>query len=154
MSASVLLAPLVVSLILTAAESIEEINKKIELAPKNDGTARITTRFNDKDLLKKTLVEHGVNVVEESENRLVAEFNDGRICYERASVNEPFVLMVSEIGDTQCMIDELTAIETEYNSNVQSYTYDRVMQNLPEDMHFESEEVLEDDSIVITLTVE
>lgn len=153
MSVSVIFAPLVISMILTAAESIEEMRNKVSSVSQDEDVASIATRFNDAGLLKKTLEEHGINVMVESENRIVAEFSEGLICYERASANEPFMLTVSDIGDTQCLIDELTAIETEYGCNVQSYTYDRVMQNLPENMQVENEEVMEDDSIVITLSV-
>lgn len=75
------------------------------------------------------------------------------IVFRRLSADGPFVMDIGEVGDIQCLIDELDSIETEYNGNVQTYTYERVMNNLPEDMVVESEEVLEDNSIVLTLTV-
>ena len=66
----------------------------------------------------------------------------------------PFVMEISNISDVQCLIDEIDEIEHEYNGNVQQYTYERVVNNLPKGMAVSNEEVLEDDSILITLNVE
>ena len=53
--------------------------------------------------------------------------------------------------DVLCNVE---MIEKEYQSNVQTYTYERVLNNLPENMSIDNETVLEDDSILITLTVD
>lgn len=52
------------------------------------------------------------------------------------------------------VICSVKAIEHEYGSNIQSYTYNRIKSRLPDDMHLQSEEVLDDDSILITLTID
>ena len=112
------------------------------------------TRFNNQDMLLKTLEEHGIPVEVTADGRIFTPLGDGRIVYSRPSADSPFVMEISEIGDIQCLIDELIALEEEYNGNVQSYTYDRVVNQLPEGMSIESEEVTDDNTIVLTLTVD
>ena len=153
MSASAILIPLALSII-SGALSASDARKRLAAAPQNNGVAQIETRFNDASLLVKTLNEHGIQTFVESENRIITQFAEGRITYIRASEGAPFIMEVSEVGDIQCLLDELETIETEYQGNVQSYTYERVINNLPDGMTIESEQVLDDNSIVITLNVE
>ncbi len=51
------------------------------------------------------------------------------------------------------MKNELEELNEEYGLNVQSYTYEHVKDNLEEGMSIESEEVLEDNTIVLTINV-
>lgn len=60
---------------------------------------------------------------------------------------------VSNIKEADAILCNIRMIESEYNANVQSYEYTRIIENLPSNMSIESEEVLEDDSILITLNV-
>ena len=48
---------------------------------------------------------------------------------------------------------ELNDIDVEYDANVQSYTYEHVIENLPDNMSVEDEQVLEDNSILLTIAV-
>ena len=153
MSASAILLPMAISMI-AAALTPSKAKKQLAEAQQQQGTVCLETNFNDASLLQKTLQEHGVPVVQEAEECFVTQLDDAMIVFRRASADGPFVMDIGEVGDIQCLIDELDCIETEYNGNVQTYTYERVMNNLPEDMMVESEEVLEDNSIVLTLTVE
>ena len=152
MSASAILLPMAISMIAAALPPTKAKTQLAE-AQQQQGTVCLETSFNDADLLLKTLQEHGVPVVQEAEDRFVTQLDDATIVYRRLSADGPFVMDIGEVGDIQCLIDELDCIETEYNGNVQTYTYERVMNNLPEDMVVENEEVLEDNSIVLTLTV-
>lgn len=154
MSLTAIFVPIALSIIASSVESLSETKKKVATAPMNKGKATIKTRFNDSELLRKTLFEHGVNTRMVSPNHIVSLFPTGQITYSRSSEGMPFVMEISNIIDIQCLINELDEIENEYNGNVQQYTYDRVMNNLPKGMTVENEEVLEDDSILITLSVE
>jgi pentatricopeptide repeat protein len=61
-------------------------------------------------------------------------------------------LEVKGVKDMQDLKSSLDALENEYGRNVQAFTYNRVMCSLVEHgMGIEAEEVLEDDSIVLTL---
>ena len=113
----------------------------------------LETKFCDASLLMKTLQEHGIHVAQPDADHIVTEFDEAVITYSRAGEGAPFMMEVRAIGDIECLLSELDAIEIEYKGNVQSYVYDRVTSHLPESMSVESEEVLEDDSIVITVNV-
>ena len=154
MSLTAIFVPIALSIIASSVESLSETKKKVSAAPKNNGRATVKTRFNDAAILRRTLFEHGVNTRTISKNCIVSLFPTGQITYTRSSEGMPFVMEISNITDVQCLIDELDEIEKEYNGNVQQYTYDRVMNNLPKGMSVENEEVLDDDSILITLSIE
>ena len=154
MSLTAIFVPIALSIIASSVESLPETKKKVAKVPTNQGKATIKTRFNDSEILRRTLLEHGVNTREVSPNHIVSLFPTGQITYIRSSEGMPFVMEISNITDVQCLIDELDEIEKEYNGNVQQYTYDRVMNNLPKGMVVENEKVLDDDSILITLSVE
>lgn len=152
MSLSALLVPLAIALLATAENAREGAIK----ASRQPARSRqpIPSRFRDNNLLKKTLEEHGVDVEEVSKNRINARFADGSLSYIRNNSKEAFSIDLSAVECIDALIEELDQIAAEYASNVQGYTYKRVKENLPEEMAIEKEEVLDDNSILITLTVE
>ena len=152
MSASAILVPLAISLIASAITP-SKARKQIAAAQQQQQRICLETPFNDADLLLKTLQEHGVPITQEAEDRFVTQLDNTTIVYRRLAEGSPFVMDIGEVGDIPCLMDELDCIENEYNGNVQTYTYERVMNNLPEGMVVESEEVMEDNSIMLTLTV-
>ena len=152
MSLSAILVPIAISLIASAATPPAQLRKKLA-ASRATGKVSLPTRFNDTDLLLKTLHEHGLPAMMQADGSIATQLGQGSITYARASADGPFIMEVSEVGDIQCLIDELDCIENEYNGNVQTYTYERIMSHMPPDMTVESEEVMDDNSIVITLNV-
>ncbi len=123
------------------------------VAASTDDSITTDTRFNDSDLLLKTLGEYGLCPQQISPNCFSVKFADGDIIYERTSEDAPFTMTVKNIKDMDGLIEELTDIEQVYDGNVQEYTYQRVLNNLPKGMAIEQEQVMEDDSIVLTLSV-
>ena len=112
----------------------------------------VETRFTDCELLQKTLTEHGLNIKQLSENEVVIETEAGTLRYFSQSADAPFLLEVKGVSDMQELLDSLDSLENEYGRNVQAFTYDKVMCSLSEHgMSVESEEVMEDDSILLTL---
>lgn len=111
------------------------------------------TRFNDSKLLLKTLTEFGACINQEGPDAYSVQFTDGEILYHRLTADAPYRMTVRNIENVDSLMDELRTIEEEYNGNVQEYTYRRVMDNLPEGMTVDSEEVLDDNSIMVTLNV-
>ena len=152
MSLSLLLLPIAFSLIETATIVTDDIIK----ACKQPANSRqpIPSRFRDNNMLKKTLEEHGADVEEVNKNHIKARFADGSLSYIRNNPQEAFSIDLTTVECIDALIEELEQIATEYASNVQSYTYERVKENLPEEMTIEKEEVLDDNSILITLTVD
>ena len=117
-------------------------------------TECLETMFVDCDLLAKTLNEHGCCVTVVSENEIIVETSCGNLRYARNSAAEAFDLYINEVNDPQALIENLKAFEFEYGKNVQAYTYDHILSNLSEDMTFQEEEILEDDSLLLTITID
>ncbi|MBR6979522.1 MAG: hypothetical protein IKH88_06785 [Prevotella sp.] len=151
MSASAILIPMAISLI-AAAVTPGKAKKQLAEAQQEHKSVCFETNFTDADLLLQTLQEHGLHVMVEGDC-FVTQFDDARIVYRRQSEDGPFVMDIGEVGDVQCLINELDTIEKEYNGNVQTYTYQRLMKNLPDGMVVENEQMMDDNSILLTLTV-
>lgn len=149
MSIEVILIPLAIGVVASIAEGYGV--KKIQ---PQSGDINLETRFKDSNLLLKTLNEYGLKPKKTSSNGYAVRFSDGDIIYNRRSENVPFSMTIKNIKDQDALVKELHEIEKEYNGNVQEYTYKRVLSNLPEGMEIENEEVLEDNSILITLSVD
>ena len=152
MSISALLVPIAVAVIATAHASKEDIKSYCKQTEKS--RQPIPSRYADNRMLKKTLIEHGASVQEQSENRIKASFAEGSLTYVRNTPDEAFGILIDSINCVDEFMEELDQIFDEYCCNVQSYTYERVKENLPEEMTIEKEEVLDDNSILITLTVD
>lgn len=120
----------------------------------DDGLQNLETMFVDCDLLAKTLAEHGCCVNVNSENEIIVQTSCGNLRYARNSATEAFGLYINEVNDPQALIENLRAFEFEYGKNVQAYTYDHILSNLSEDMTFQEEEILEDDSLLLTITID
>ena len=151
MSMSAILIPLAIAVIATANASKDAIKSNCMQPEKS--RQPILSRYADNRMLKKTLTEHGATVEEISENRIKASFAEGSLTYVRNTPEEAFSILIDSINCVDKFLEELDQIYDEYCNNVQSYTYERVMQNLPENMEVEKEEVMDDNSILITLNV-
>ena len=147
-----LLVPLAIAIMATAEASKDEIKKTCKQPEKS--RTPIPSRYNNNRMLKKTLEEHGAKVEEMSENHIKASFAEGSLSYVRNTPDEAFGILFDAINCIDQFLDELDQIDLEYDNNVQTYTYEHLMENLPDNMQVESEEVLDDNSIVITLNVE
>lgn len=62
--------------------------------------------------------------------------------------------MLNSKEEIQTLQKELKQLEEEYSLNVQSFTYEKIKSSLESDMSIESEEVLEDNSILLTINLE
>lgn len=114
----------------------------------------VETIFCDGSLLVKTLAEHGLNVQQLGENEFVVETESGLLHFFRNSEEVPFSLEVKGVQDTDELFGALESFENEYGRNVQKFTYDNVLASLEEHgMSIQEEEILEDESILLTLSV-
>lgn len=135
--------------------------EQAEKAGKNNGAEpvrlqSVDTIFVDADMLIETLKAHGVcvnNVEVLSENEVLVDTECGKLRYYRACAVENFKLEFGMITDQKKFIEQLKSFEKEYGRNVQTYTYNHIKENLTDDMKIESEEVLEDDSLMITIDI-
>ena len=153
MSLTMILVPMAVAITVCSAETILAVKTKCSNWT-NQKSEKIETKFADANLLHETLLEHGIPVTVHDENSIEANFPMGKIIYSRSSCDENYKMQIVDVCDVDGLICNLDMLENEYNLNVQSYTYNRVISNIPDNMSIESEEVLEDDSILITITIE
>ena len=108
--------------------------------------------FTDMTLLEKTLREHGLAVEILSESKLVCMAGDAQLEYARNAAGEPFFVTVRGVQDVEQFFEEMACFEREYRRNVQSFTYNKLVQNLARNnMKIAEEEVLEDNSILLTI---
>jgi hypothetical protein len=153
MSVTLTLIPLAVALSasLTAASVAMLANQ-----PKNTAAELpvLETAFNDLDLLHKTLTQHGLQVQRTEDGQLIVRSESGTLHYFRAAQDAPFSLRVSDVTNMPELLSNLDELENEYGRNVQTFTYHKVMTGLLEHgMTIDSEEILEDDSILLTLNL-
>ncbi len=114
----------------------------------------VPTAFQDRELLLKTLKQHGLTVTEEKQDHFIICTDNGEIHYRRQNESLPFEMEVSKIRDTEKLMAELKEFEEEYGRNVQAYTVNKIMASLKEHgLTKQEEEVLPDDSILLTLSI-
>lgn len=114
----------------------------------------LETAFMDVNVLNKTLTQHGLHVQIISDNDILVRSDSGELHYFRNDESTAFSLELRNISNMRELLDSVDELEKEYGYNVQSFTYNKVMTGLIEHgMTVQSEEVLEDDSILLTLNV-
>lgn len=140
----------------------EEIFKKLNIAAGrdlrliNDTTTTVytyNTNYTDKGVLLNTLYEHGAEeMVEEGDTVTCKLFGMEMKYYKQDS--GAYALDITQISDkTQCegVLDDLNQ---EYGMNLQEITYNKIKERLEqENLRLESETVLDDNSIVLTIEI-
>lgn len=151
MSITITLAPLVIAFVATgglaAIEKLKENNNVEDVS--------LETIFNDSELLAKTLKEHGLDVSVENDNHVICLSGEVQLNYTRESEDTPFVVTISGLEDPNSFVDELECFEKEYQQNVQSFTYEKLMSGIEDrNMTLSDEQILEDNSILLTIEVD
>ncbi len=153
MSLSIILCPLVVAMsISTSSTALGLLLNQAQHAPSK--LPVLTTRFADETLLKETLTAHGLTVQKTGEDAFTVRTEAGVLRYFRSSETEPYRMETQKVRDLPALMDELESLNCEYGCNVRDYTYHKVLDGLREHgMRLESQTVLEDDSILLTISV-
>ena len=152
MSISLVMIPIVIAVSVAIKETAFDQLKKYE------GEAHklqpMQTVFNDVNLLTKTLSEHGLPVNVISENKIHVKSGKYELLYSRSSQSEPFTVKTLGWENADKLLHDIECLDKEYKVNVQSYSYEKLVQNLSEsNMVIESETILEDNSILLTISV-
>ncbi len=111
------------------------------------------TVFCDGELLVKTLADYGCCVEKIAENDFQVQTQCGVLRYFRNDESQPFQLLLEQVQDADALLEQIRLFETEYGRNVQTYTYNHIKENLTGDMQILSEMVLEDDSLLLTISI-
>lgn len=113
------------------------------------------TPFVDKNILLKTLEEHGVTNIKENEfGQIKGVTGNFALTFERFEQDKPYSVVIRYLSteDVEEKVDNLTS---EYAINVQEECYNNIVAKLNDNnMEIESEEVCDDDTIVITVNLE
>lgn len=133
---------------LTSMAVMQTLENKTENIIKEES---FETSFADAELLYRTLTEHGCCAEKISENEIIVSTASGMLRYTRNAPLEAFRLVLDQISDPDALIEQIRSLETDYGRNVQTYTYQHIKQNLTDDMQIEDEQILEDDSLLLTI---
>ncbi|WP_338552776.1 hypothetical protein [Paenibacillus sp. KS-LC4] len=111
------------------------------------------TNFRDGELLFRTLKEFGVNPLRQGD-AIICKVEQSVLTF-RQSADHPFYVEIQNAPDLKKIYEYLSDVDEDYKRCVQDMVYQKLMQRAAEKkMSVESEQVLEDNSIVITLNVE
>lgn len=133
-------------------------NKKVTLTKEDMDLLSKTyeTPFMNRELLERTLEEYGMQVVESSEEYISATIERLFFTFSRQDVNSPYNLKIEFPDDCEEMQSEVAeSLYEEYGCNTQEETYIRLKEKIDKsNMYIEDEEILEDDSIVLTISLD
>jgi hypothetical protein len=116
-------------------------------------TKTFPTNFRDPDLLIKALDDYGLAPMQAGDGVIVSKSGNCQMIFRQAE-NEPFNVEVRNAPDVRQIFQHLNEINDGYCHNVQSRTYQNLTSRIAErGLTIEQEEVLDDNSIVITLSI-
>lgn len=144
--------------ILNTPEIAQFENKLVKLTKEDIDllSKEYETPFMNNELLERTLSEYGFKIEKSSELSVVATIERLFFTFARSDVNSPFLLKIEFPDDCMEMQAEVAAsLYEEYGGNTQEETYIRIKEKIDEsNMYIEDEEILYDDSIVLTINLE
>lgn len=112
------------------------------------------TPFMDDSILVKTLEEHGVTNLEKWENGFFAEVDNYKLIFEKPSSDKPYNLRITCLENSNAE-EKAADLADEYALNVQEDAYLHIVGKLKENnMQIEEEEVMEDNTIVLTVNID
>ena len=155
----------------TAAANVQNDNKSLdeinELFNKTDNCSEdyvitekhfiektFETPFMDRDILMKTLEEHGVKNISESGNYISGEVEGYKLIFSKETDEKPYNVKIS-CSEQDNAEEKVGDLSSEYAMNVQEDAYLHIIDKLKENnMQVEQEEVMDDNTIVLTINIE
>lgn len=133
-------------------ENCDEVNV---ISEKHFLEKSFETAFVDKGLLIKTLEEHGASNLKENEyGKITARTGSYELAFERMEADKPYFLMIKYL-DTESAEQKLNDLSSEYAINVQEQSYNSIIEKLNDNnLQIESEEVYDDNTIVLTVNID
>lgn len=112
------------------------------------------TNFRDEQLLVKTLRDYGLQPKVQQSGGVTCRAGQSTLQF-RPAEQGPFSVEVENAPNTQQVFQLLSTLDEDYKRGVQAAAYENLMNRVEQkNLTVESEEVLEDNSIVITLNVQ
>lgn len=112
------------------------------------------TVFMDKDVLIKTLEEHGVVNIKDEYGKISGQVDSYTLSFEKEAENKPYFVTVTCLN-TDNAEEKVGDLSSEYALNVQEEAYLSIIDKLKDNnMEVEDEEVLDDNTIVLTVNID
>jgi hypothetical protein len=112
------------------------------------------SNFRDGQILTRTLKEFGVNPIQGDDGTITCTVQGTKLTF-RQHDDAPFTLEMKNPPNLHEIFLYLSDVDDEYKRCVQSIVYEKLKQRAADkNLSIESEEVLDDNSIVITLNIE
>ena len=112
------------------------------------------TPFMDKAILLKTLEEHGVKNITEWESGLSGKVDSYKLIFEKTAEDKPYTVKISCLEQDNAE-EKVGDLNSEYALNVQEDAYLHIIDKLKENnMQIEQEEVMDDNTIVLTVNID
>lgn len=119
-----------------------------------DSVQTFPTNFRDGGILTRTLKEFGVNPIQGADGIITCTVQGTKLTF-RQHGDSPFTLEMQNPPNLHEIFLYLSDVDDEYKRCVQSLVYEKLKQRAADkNLSIESEEVLDDNSIVITLNIE
>lgn len=110
------------------------------------------TNFRDGELLFKTLKEFGINPIRHG-SEIVCKVEQTHLTF-RQSGDRPFQVEIRNAPDLRKVFEYLSDVDADYKRCLQEAVYRKLkVRTAEQNITIESEEVLEDNSIVLTLNI-
>lgn len=111
------------------------------------------TNFKDESILIKTLDDYGVNYSKQNNGDIACTIGNHSFKFKR-NENSSYVIEMENEKDLKDIFLNLNNIDDDYKRNVQNKTYENLKTKVEEKGYkIESEEIMEDNSIVITINI-
>lgn len=112
------------------------------------------TNYTDKGTLLNTLIEHGAEELVETGEEISCKLFGMEMVYYKKDGGGAYTLDITQVSDKGECEDVINDLNEEYGLNIQEMTYNKIKERLEqENMRLESESVLEDNSIILTIDV-
>ena len=121
---------------------------------KSELTYTYKTNYTDKGVLLNTLTEHGAKKISETDDKISCELFGMQMSYTKDTDNQAYNLVIERVTDKSECEGLISDLNDEYGLNIQEITYKKILDRIEsENLHLEKEEVLEDNSILLTIEV-
>ena len=112
------------------------------------------TNYTDKGVLLNTLTEHGAEEISEAGDEVSCKLFGMEMVYYKKDGSNGYTLDITQVSDKSECEDVINDLNEEYGLNIQEMTYNKIKDRLDrENMRIESETVMDDNSIVLTIDI-
>ena len=137
---------------LNSLKVAREMNKNFDKDKPLMVCSQYKTFFKDKKLLIKTITEHGLQNVIEQDEKIYGNIDSLQFEFEKNSDGVYEMYITHKENENLSCVDDLNE---EYQMNVQEQSYMNIKKNLEkQNLKIDSEEVLDDNSIMLTVNLE